>query len=208
MLTVGEILQKERLRKNISLADVEKKIRIRSTFLSAIERNDWKQFSSKVYIIGIIRNYASFLGLDSAKVIAFFRRDYERREDESQFRRKISSGQFLSHRRRSTVIGLSIVSAIFFVYFGYQVFRFIMPPSVRILEPVETQFKRIDTVTVIGVTEREAEVTVLGNRVYQDERGRFQYDFPLKPGKNQLGIVVKGANGKTTRVEREFFLAP
>ncbi len=208
MLTVGEILQKERLRKNISLGDVEKKIRVRSTFLAAIERNDWRLFTSKVYISGIIRNYATFLGLDSGRVIAFFRRDYERRDDEAQFKRKLASGQFLSHRRKSTVIGLTVVSILFFLYFGYQVFRFVMPPSVSILEPSESQFKRVDKVTVIGVTEREAEVMVLGNRVYQDEKGMFQYDLPLKVGKNSLTIKVTGANGKSTVVERVFFLAP
>lgn len=208
MLTVGEILQKERLRKNISLSDVEKKIRVRSTFLAAIEKNDWRQFSSKVYISGIIRNYATFLGLDSAKAIAFFRRDYERREDEAQFKRKLGSGQFLSQRRKSTVIGLTIVSILFFLYFGYQVFRFVMPPSVSILEPSESQFKRVDKVTIVGVTEREAEVMILGNRVYQDDRGMFQYDLPLKAGNNLLKIKVTGANGKSTVVERAFFLAP
>ena len=80
MLSVGEILKKQRKKKGLTLLEVEKKIKVRLKFLKAIEDNNWS-FSSKVYISGIIKNYAQFLDLDKDKVLAFFRRDYEKNDE-------------------------------------------------------------------------------------------------------------------------------
>jgi len=83
-----------------------------------------------------------------------------------------------------------------------------MPPTLRIYEPVETVFRRVDKVTVVGKTEKEAVITMFGTRVYQDESGVFKYDYPLKKGKNTLIIRIQGANGKNTIVEKEYVLDP
>ena len=114
----------------------------------------------------------------------------------------------LSERRRSTVIGLAVVALLFFSYFGYQIYRYVAPPSVTISEPTETSFKRVDKVEVVGKTEKEATITIFGSRIFQDENGVFHYDYPLKVGKNKLVIKVQGANGKSTIVEREYVLSP
>ncbi len=208
MITVGEILKTEREKKGLSFQDIEKKIRVRAKFLSAIEKNDWSQFSSNVYISGIIKNYANFLGLDSSRALAFFRREYEKREEDASFKGKLSRGLLLSERRRSTIIGLAVVALLFFSYFGYQIYRYVAPPSVTISEPTETSFKRVDKVEVVGKTEKEATITIFGSRIFQDEAGVFHYDYPLKVGKNRLVIKVQGANGKSTIVEREYVLSP
>ena len=208
MITVGEILKTEREKQGLSFQDIEKKIRVRAKFLSAIEKNDWTQFSSNVYISGIIKNYANFLGLDSSRALAFFRREYEKREEGASFKGKLSRGLMLSERRKSTVIGLALVALLFFSYFGYQVYRFLAPPSVIIYEPTESAFRRVDKVAVLGKTEKEAVITIFDSRVFQDESGIFHYDFPLKVGKNKLVIKVQGANGKGTTVEREYVLSP
>lgn len=208
MLTVGEILRTEREKQGLSLQSIEKKIRIRSKFLSAVEKNDWSQFSSNVYISGIIKNYAAFLGLNSDRALAFFRREYEKREEEASFKGKLSKRMLISERRRSTLLGLTAVAVLFFSYFGYQIYRYLAPPTVNIYEPTESVFRRVDRVTVIGKTEKEAVITIFDSRVFQDERGNFHYDFPLKQGKNNFVIKVVGANGKTTTLKREYFLDP
>lgn len=208
MLTAGEILRTEREAQGLSLQAVEKKIRIRSKFLSAVEKNDWSQFSSNVYISGIIKNYATFLGLNSDRALAFFRREYEKREDDASFKAKLSKKMLISERKKSTVLSLIAVAVLFFSYFGYQIYRYLAPPTVKISEPVESVFRRVDKVTVIGKTEKEAVITIFDSRVFQDESGNFHYDYPLKQGKNNLVIKVVGANGKITILKREYFLDP
>ncbi len=205
MLTVGEILQTERLKKSLSLKDIEKKIRVREKFLRALEKNDWRIFSSKIYISGLIRNYSSILGLNPEKMLAFFRREYARKEDVT-FKKRITSKHLRPQARRYFVFGVSVISLIFCLYFGYELFRYLSPPKIEILSPQDVNIKRETKIRVTGRSEKEAVITIFGDRVYQDSRGVFTYDFPLKPGKNTLVIEVVGANGKKSIIRKEFFL--
>lgn len=207
MLTVGEILQSERIKKNLSLKDIEKKIRVREKFLRAIEQNDWEKFSSKIYISGIIRNYSFLLDLNPEKMLAFFRRDYARQEDTS-FKKRISSRQLIPQTRGYFILGVALISTLFCIYFGYQLYRYFSPPKVEILLPKETKIEKEERVRIVGRTEKEAVITVFGDRIYQSKEGIFTYSLPLKPGKNTLLIEVVGANGKKTTIKKEFFANP
>ncbi len=205
MLTVGEILQTERLKQNISLKDIEKKIRVREKFLRALEQNDWRIFSSKIYISGIIRNYSAVLGLDPEKMLVFFRREYARKED-TTFKKRIASKHLRPQARRYFVFGISLVSLIFCAYFGYELFRYFSPPKIEILAPLESSIKKENRVRVVGKAESESVITIFGDRIYQNKDGIFTYDYPLKPGKNILVIEAIGANGKKAVIRKEFFL--
>ncbi|MBI4973956.1 helix-turn-helix domain-containing protein [Candidatus Roizmanbacteria bacterium] len=203
MLSVGQILQQARLKKGYPLSLIEKQIKVREKFLRAIEENNWKFFSSKIYITGIIKNYSTFLGLDHKKILSFFRREYESKDD-VRFQRKVSSLYLISDTRW-VIIGIFIaISLLFLSYFGYQVSLYISPPKVVIIEPMQSVFKRIDKVKIVGKTEKEAAVTIFGERVYQNKEGIFEYDYPLKEGKNVLVIEIIGANGKKTILRKEF----
>lgn len=203
MLTVGEILRNTREKQNIKLSDVEKQIRVRIKFLDAIENNNWNFFSSKIYITGIIKNYSEYLGLDSKRVLAFFRRDYERKED-VKFKTRISSRYLTPETRRIVLIIITLIILFFALYFGYQLKQFFSPPTLTVLSPQVNTFTIEDRIKVVGKTDKDAAITIFGERVYQDKYGVFTYYFPLKNGKNELTIEIVGANGKKTVVKKTF----
>lgn len=203
MLSVGQILQQARLKKGYPLSLIEKQIKVREKFLRAVEENNWKFFSSKIYITGIIKNYSVFLGLDHKKILSFFRREYESKDD-VRFQRKVSSLYLISDTRW-VIIGIFIaISLLFLTYFGYQVSLYISPPKVVIMEPKQVVFKRTEKIKIIGKTEKEAAITIFGERVYQNKEGVFEYDYPLKEGMNILIIEIIGANGKKTILRKQF----
>ena len=72
------------------------------------------------------------------------------------------------------------------------------------MEPKQAVFKRTEKIKIVGKTEKEAAVTIFGERVYQSKEGIFEYDYPLKEGKNILIIEIIGANGKKTTLRKEF----
>lgn len=205
MFSVGEILKKERIARDLSLSDVEKEIKIREKFLAAIEQNNWSFFSSRIYIMGVIKNYALFLGLDSKKILAFFRRDYEKKED-IRFKKRVASSYLIPETRRVVKILFVGLFLILFFYFGYQLKVYFSPPAVTILSPKNERILREDKVTITGKTEKESLISIFGERVFQNKDGVFTYDFPLKEGTNELIIEVVGANGKKTVLKKNFFL--
>ena len=203
MLTVGEILKKQRENKGYTLSQIEKELKTREKFLLAIENNNWSQFTSKVYISGIIRNYSVFLGVDPHKTLAYFYRDYEKKED-VRFKRKIADRYLTPTTKKVFITLLVIIFGLFSIYFGYQLKLFFTPPNVVILSPETNVFNKEEMVKLVGKTEKEAVITVVGERVYQNKEGIFEFNFPLKPGKNKVIIEVTGANGKTTVLKKEY----
>ncbi len=206
MLSSGTILSRERKRLGYTLKDVEKHTKIREKFLQALEENEWDTFSSKIYIVGLIKNYADFLGLDREKMIAYFRRDFERREETGKFKRRVESKYFTPETRRVILTGVIMLLLVFGVYFGYQVYLYLQPPKIQLVSPTNTIFRSVDRIQVKGQTEKDATIFIFGERVYPDENGNFEYDFPLQKGENTLVVEITGANGKPNRLERKFIL--
>lgn len=70
LITIGQSFKEKREEMNLSLKEVENATSIRSTYLEAIEEGMGEKFLSPIYVIGFIRQYATFLGIDSDKLIA------------------------------------------------------------------------------------------------------------------------------------------
>lgn len=203
MLSIGEILQKERMIQGLTLTDIEKKTKVREKYLRAIEENNWNFFSSKVYIIGVLKNYSRLLALDEKKVLAIFRRDYERKED-LRFKKKVSDSYLTPETRQIIKKGLLFVVLFFILYFGYQLKIYFSPPNLEILSPKTTTFFREDRIKIIGKTEKDTMVVIAGDRIYQNKDGIFEFDFPLYEGNNKLIVQLTGANGRTSKIEKVF----
>ena len=136
-------------------------------------------------------------------MLAFFRRDYERKE-EVKFKTRVPSKYLTPETKRVAIAILSMIVIFFGLYFGYQLKLFFSPPTLTVLSPKTTTFTIEDRVRFIGKTEKDAAVTIFGERVYQDKNGVFTYDFPLKTGKNELVIEIIGANGKKTTIQKTY----
>jgi cytoskeletal protein RodZ len=80
MNTVGQILQKNRVDKGISLEQVASQTKIRQDILLALENDEFQKISSLASIKGLLKSYANFLNLPPENILAVFRRDFDRRE--------------------------------------------------------------------------------------------------------------------------------
>jgi cytoskeletal protein RodZ len=69
---LGELLHTAREEKGLSLSEAEQATRIRSSYLQAIEDEDFAQLPHPAYIRGFVRNYATFLGVDPDQALALF----------------------------------------------------------------------------------------------------------------------------------------
>ncbi|MFA6080969.1 MAG: helix-turn-helix domain-containing protein [Patescibacteria group bacterium] len=204
MLSVGSILKNEREKKGLLLSDVEKQIKVREKYLKAIENENWNHFSSKIYITGILKNYSRVLNLDHKKVLAFFRRDYEKKE-EVKFKRKVESSYLTSETKKFLRIGLIILTLFFVAYFILQLKTYFSPPTFALLSPTVNNFTIEKKVKIIGKVEKDTNVTISGERIYQNKEGIFNYELSLNEGTNKIVIILLGANGKKTTIEKIFY---
>lgn len=79
-LSVGEILRRTRIHYDQSLPDIERALRIRASQLEALETGNYAMLPGRVYIIGFIRSYSEYLGLDGDKMVNLFKKQAGGRE--------------------------------------------------------------------------------------------------------------------------------
>ncbi len=61
---IGQILERKRLEKGLSLKEVEHATKIRTRYLEGLEREDPTVLPDPIYARGFLKTYANFLGLD------------------------------------------------------------------------------------------------------------------------------------------------
>ncbi len=66
----GQLLQRTREDKGLTLAEVQAETKIRERYLTALESGNFEIIPGDVYRRGFLRSYANFLGLDAAALLA------------------------------------------------------------------------------------------------------------------------------------------
>ena len=73
MQTVGEILRDQRESYRQRLCDIAGMTNIREEYLQALEDDDYAALPSEPYVIGYIRCYARFVGLEEEALIKLYK---------------------------------------------------------------------------------------------------------------------------------------
>ena len=206
MNTVGTMLKEARTKKGISLNDVEKQTKIRLKFLEAIERDAYELLPSPIYAKGFVKNYSSYLGLDSTVIMAFFRRQTnevkrsillpKKTQDIESKGFRLTPGRFITF----LLIGLTVL---FLSYFGLQYGQLQRPPELTITKPKNESIVGEKKLDVFGETNMDATVTVNGLSVTVRSDGKFFTQVALEPGVNTIMVVSTSRFGKTKTEVRQ-----
>lgn len=73
--TAGAMLRERRLAHGLGVDQIGETLRIRPSFIDAIEQNRIDQLPGLPYALGFVRSYADFLGLDQHEVVTRFKKD-------------------------------------------------------------------------------------------------------------------------------------
>lgn len=76
---LGSIFKEARAKSNKNLDDAAKETKIAKKYLVAIENEEFDVFPGETYLIGFMRNYAQFLGLDPDEIVLKYK-DYKIQE--------------------------------------------------------------------------------------------------------------------------------
>lgn len=82
MPEIGSRLKAAREEKGITLREVEEATKVRVKYLEALENEEFSVLPGRVYAVGFLRSYASYLGLDSNELVKAFNEVYPHRGEE------------------------------------------------------------------------------------------------------------------------------
>lgn len=204
MKTVGQILYEERKRKNISLEEVETATKIRKKVLVLLENGDFKSLPSPTFVKGLIKNYGKYLGLDDKELIAFYRREFDERNQPKKplVNKGVPTGRFRITPQLVTfsVIGIAVVLIVGYLFMQYQ--SFTGPPLLQLTEPKNNIKVNSLEVNLVGKTWEDAILKVNGQDVNVSPGGTFSLAVGLNPGLNTITVTAANRFGNISTEKR------
>ena len=73
MFEIGNTLREARVRRNLTLQQVEEDTKIRVKYVQAMENEDFDIMPGVTYVKGFLRTYSEYLGLDPDVIIDEYR---------------------------------------------------------------------------------------------------------------------------------------
>lgn len=211
MIRVGQRLYEERKRCGLSIEDVSKATKIRISFLSALEKGDYRKLPSSTYSYGFVRNYAKFLGLPEEEILALFKREYDEDKFYKILPEGLARGKDFPLRRIRFAQTFKVVILIFAVFLLYILFQYryaILNPPLDISSPKEGEAIELPEVFVSGKTDSNATLFVNNEAVLLDKEGNFKKSISVFPGKAKVTVKAVNKFGRTTIIERNIEVKP
>jgi len=204
MITVGEVLKKQRklLDKTLNEASSDTKIQLR--FLKYLENNDFDKFDSDVYAQGFLKIYASYLNLNTDRILAIYRRSlpFKTKPIESPRETHKAKNKLPSITPRLLAVLLSVSFLIgSLAYIGYQIYQFQSPPKISITTPDNDSTVENEIIEVSGTTDPNASLFINDLPIETTIDGNFNTEISLNSGINLITITSKKSNNTQESIE-------
>ncbi len=201
MKQIGQILKEARLAKSYSLKYIEEKTKIKSSFVEAIENQDWEVLPAFPTVLGFVKNISTFLDLDEKVVVATLKRDYPPQKLSINPKPDVSS-KFTWSPKLTFLIGITAVLFLVFGYLIFQYIQFISPPKLDLQSPKDNQTINGGSVLVFGTTNGDTKITVNNQPVIVADDGKFSVTINVVPETNEVVVKAISRSGKETTVRR------
>lgn len=199
-LTLGERLAKLRESHELDINELSKNIKIRRSYIRALESGDYQSLPTKVYTRGFINAYARYFNVSEEKLARIFDREYQiykniHRKNEPQVeeitRLPALPKIVLTSKTIIAVITILIISAAGgYLYFGFK--KFVSAPWLKVEEPAGEVTTKEQEITIKGSTQNDARVFINDQLIQVGLDGVFIDEVGLSPGVNN--ITVKSIN--------------
>lgn len=111
---IGDILRRVREHREEDLESISDYLRIRPDYLFALENSRYDQLPADAYVIGFLRTYAAYLGLDGRGAIDQYRREMAGRRRKPQ----LTMPQPMPEGRAPTLVILVAAAVAFLIVYG------------------------------------------------------------------------------------------
>jgi len=113
---IGETLRERRMAMKIDVQEVEEGTKIRAKYLRALENEEYNLLPGPAYVKSFLRTYADYLGLDSKTLVAEYKGQHERHEEEqSLFAPRGETGAPVSRKWIFLVVAVVLILLVLFL---------------------------------------------------------------------------------------------
>ncbi len=178
MNQIGPIFREARTRSGKTIDDATRETKIAKKYLNAIENENFDIFPGETYLIGFLRNYAQFLGLDSDEMVLKYK-DYKIQEQPAPIEQLTARPKNTKKQFLIILVCIMIISTVLYVILSGE------KGERRIAKETEKKVKQekehsVQQDTNIIVFEEE--------EVIKDFKKGDIIEFPLRNKKHSISI--------------------
>jgi cytoskeleton protein RodZ len=194
-LTLGEKLKKLRSERRISLNEASRVTRIQVKYLECLEEGNCEKLPADVYVRGFLRSYAEFLGVDEKILVRLYEKENEIKKNlekrkapkkEKKETINVSSFVFTPKIIAISLVIILVLGGVFYLY--REIGAFASTPRLVILSPDKNYTTGGNSVTVEGVTDRDARLFLNNQPILVADDGKFRESVTLQSGTNIINI--------------------
>lgn len=209
MIAFSKRLEKARIEKNLTIDDVSKAIKIKASFLLAIEKGEYAKLPSHAYVLGFVKNYIAFLDLPRQESLALFRREFDEKKNFAVLPQGLVKKKEFPIRKIRIGQTLAVLLIFFFAFIFYLLFQYrfaLLSPSLSLISPKENETFSTTIVHVSGKADSNATVTIDNVPIVLNDDGNFSKDITVFPGKITIHIKAQNSFGKESIIDRHILV--
>ena len=185
MKDIGNFLREKREEKGISLIEVEKDLKIRKKYLQGLEDGNIDLIPGKTYLIGYLRNYSKYLGIDEENINQIIQTynnlvkkkvDLEKTKEENIYLKTKNRSMFEKKRFFFPVKYVYLASFVLVIFIGL----LLLSNSLRDAQDFPVPSPEIENETGIKIEEQTNDISVLTEENIELEAEAIIAEYPAQ----------------------------
>ena len=174
MKDIGNFLKEKREAKGISLIEVEKDLKIRKKYLQALEDGNVDVIPGKTYIIGYLRNYSRYLGIDEENIDQIIKTYHDLKKKTGDLEKIKEKNIYLKTKDRSLFEKKRIFFPVKYVYLASFVLiifigLFLLGRSLKEAQNIPVPLPEIGNEADITIEEKADDISTLAEEIVESE---------------------------------------
>jgi cytoskeletal protein RodZ len=174
MKDIGNFLKERREAKGISLIEVEKDLKIRKKYLQALEEGNIDAIPGKTYLIGYLRNYSRYLGIDEENINQIIQTYHDLEKKTEDLEKTKEKNIYLKTKERSLfekkmdffpVKYVYLASFVLIIFIGL----FLLSRSLKEAQNIPVPSPEIGNETGINIEEKADDISTLAEELVESE---------------------------------------
>jgi cytoskeletal protein RodZ len=174
MKDIGNFLREKREARGVSLIEVEKDLKIRKKYLQALEEGNVDAIPGKTYLIGYLKNYSKYLGIDEEninQIIQTYKNLEKKKVDLGETKKK----NIRLKRKDKSVFGrkrfpfpikyVYLTSFVLIIFIGL----LLLSRSLKEAQDFPVPSPEIGTETYINIEEKTNDISTLAEELIESE---------------------------------------
>jgi len=174
MKDIGNFLKERREAKGISLIEVEKDLKIRKKYLQALEEGNIDAIPGKTYLVGYLRNYSRYLGVDEENINQIIQTYHDLEKKTDDLEKTKEKNIYLKTKDRSLFEKKRVFFPVKYVYltsFVLIIFigLFILSRSLKEAQDFPVPSPEIGNETNLTIDEKADDISTLAEELVESE---------------------------------------